>query len=337
MNATAIATRQQNTALVSAEQQAAMRTALKNSLYPGASEGSIDLVLSYCQATNLDPMTKPVHIVPMTVSTGEKDANGWDIKEKRDVVMPGIGLYRTLAARTGAYAGCSEPEFGTTKTLKFKREKWEGSGNNRRKTMVDASMEYPEWCRITIRKILGGEVYEFTALEYWVENYATKGDEGAPNAMWEKRPFGQLAKCAEAQALRKAFPEAVGSQPTAEEMDGKDIIDGTATVVQTERVAMPQAKQSPQSAATSADDAGGVAAATGDSESPAAGAPAGIHGLSVSMLKTLKAKAKNAGLFTDAGELDEPALLKHYPSITTANINDVLEGLRKIAEAQDAG
>ena len=39
--------------------------------------------------------------------------------------------------------------------------------------------------------------------------------------MWQKRPYGQLAKCAEAQALRKAFPEIVSQHPTAEEMEGK--------------------------------------------------------------------------------------------------------------------
>ena len=38
--------------------------------------------------------------------------------------------------------------------------------------------------------------------------------------MWKKRVYGQLAKCTEAQALRKAWPE-VGQEPTAEEMEGK--------------------------------------------------------------------------------------------------------------------
>lgn len=218
-------------ALVTAEQAESIRTALKTSLYPGASDASVDMVLAYCRAAGLDPMTKPVHIVPMKVSTGRKDEKGWDIKEDREVVMPGIGLYRINAARTGQYAGCSEPEFGPTQTMESTREVWVDGGNGRRqKTQQPFVVRYPEWCRVTVRKIVGNQVVEFTAKEYWLENYASKAD-GSPNAMWEKRAFAQLAKCTEAQALRKAFPEAVGSQPTADEMEGKDIIDGSATVV----------------------------------------------------------------------------------------------------------
>lgn len=232
MNAIA-RTPQREGALITAEQADAIRTALKTSLYPGATDASVDMVLSYCRASGLDPMTKPVHIVPMKVSTGQKDANGYDIKTMRDVVMPGIGLYRINAARTGEYAGCSEPEFGPTCELDFKRERWEDGANNRRvKKLVDAKLRYPEWCKVTVTRIVDGKERQFTAREYWLENFAEKGDSGGPNSMWEKRPFAQLAKCTEAQALRKAFPEAVGSQPTADEMEGKDVIDSTATVVQ---------------------------------------------------------------------------------------------------------
>ena len=224
--------------MVTADQAEAIRTALKTSLYPGASDASVDLVLSYCQASGLDPMTKPVHIVPMKVTTG-KDDRGWDVKETRDVIMPGIGLYRTNASRTGQYAGCSEPVFGPTRELTYKREVWTDGANNKRvKKLVDGSMQYPEWCRVTVRKLLGSTVVEFTAVEYWLENYATRGDDGAPNAMWEKRAFGQLAKCTEAQALRKAFPEAVGSQPTAEEMEGKTIEGEFTQVARQERAAV---------------------------------------------------------------------------------------------------
>lgn len=228
-------------ALVTAEQAEALRTALKTSLYPGASDASVDLVLAYCRAAGLDPMTKPVHIVPMKVSTGKKDSNGWDIKEDRDVVMPGIGLYRINAARTGQYAGCSEPEFGPTQTMEAKREVWgDGPNGRRQKTLQPFTVKYPEWCRVTVRKIVGNQIVEFTAKEYWLENYASKAD-GSPNSMWEKRAFAQLAKCTEAQALRKAFPEAVGSQPTADEMEGKDMIEGTATLIEA-----PAARQAPE-------------------------------------------------------------------------------------------
>jgi hypothetical protein len=41
--------------------------------------------------------------------------------------------------------------------------------------------------------------------------------------MWTKRPYAQLAKCAQAQALRIAFPEATGSEATADEMEGREI------------------------------------------------------------------------------------------------------------------
>lgn len=181
--------------------EAQLITVLENSLYPGANPQSIAMVVSYCQASSLDPMQKPVHIVPM-----------WDSKasKMRDVIMPGIGLYRTQAARTGQYAGVSEPEYGEDVT-----EKLDGK-----------EITFPKWCRVTVKRVLSdGTIAEFTAREFWKENYAVKGGKDksiAPNAMWSKRPYAQLAKCAQAQALRIAFPE-IGSQPTADEMEGKEI------------------------------------------------------------------------------------------------------------------
>ena len=171
------------------------------SLYPTGSANSIKLVLNYCRAAGLDPMQKPVHIVPM-----------WNGKLKcmQDVIMPGIGLYRTQANRTGQFAGMSEPEFGPMISAKIDKQ----------------DVTYPEWCKTTVRRQLAsGHIGEFTAVEYWLENYAVKGGaekSTAPNTMWAKRPRGQLAKCAQAQALRAAFPE-LGALPTAEEMEGKPI------------------------------------------------------------------------------------------------------------------
>jgi phage recombination protein Bet len=133
-----------------------------------------------------------------------------NIDGMRDVVMPGINLYRTQASRSGAFAGMTEPEFGPDRTDKIGGQE----------------ITYPEWCRVTAkRQLANGAVAEFTAREFWIENYAVKGGKEksiAPNAMWTKRPRGQIAKCAAAQALRIAFPE-IASQPTAEEMEGKSI------------------------------------------------------------------------------------------------------------------
>ena len=82
---------------------------------------------------------------------------------------------------------------------------------------------YPAWCRVAVRRRLPtGEIGVFYGKELWKENYATaKKDSAAPNSMWARRPYAQLAKCAQAQALRQAFPE-MCSAPTAEEMEGKE-------------------------------------------------------------------------------------------------------------------
>lgn len=202
---------------------------LSTSLYPGANVGSIKMVLGYCKASGLDPMQKPVHIVPM-----------WDSKANamRDVIMPGIGLYRTQAARTGC-AGVTEPDFGPDVT----------------ETIGGQQITFPAWCRVTAkRRLASGDVVDFTAKEFWKENYAVKGGKEksiAPNATWTKRPYGQIAKCAEAQALRKAFPE-IGSEPTADEMAGKSLNEYADIDVETGEitgrkptVAMPTRKPAP--------------------------------------------------------------------------------------------
>jgi hypothetical protein len=49
---------------------------LESSVFPGAKRESIALVIGYCKAAGLDPLQKPVHIVPMSVKVaGAKDAN----------------------------------------------------------------------------------------------------------------------------------------------------------------------------------------------------------------------------------------------------------------------
>lgn len=171
---------------------------LQSSLYPGASPASVKLVLGYCKVSGLDPLTKPVHIVPM-----------WDknTRQMREVIMPGIDLYRTKAARTGEHIGTDEPVFGPMTEL-----------------ILDGQVFLvPEWVSVTVYRMRNGVKASFTATEFWIENYATAGkDSLQPNQMWKKRARGQLGKCAEAQALRKGFPE-VGAAPTAEEMEGKSI------------------------------------------------------------------------------------------------------------------
>jgi phage recombination protein Bet len=301
---------------------------LESSIYPGAKLASIKLVLGWCKAQNKDPMKRPVHIVPMNVKkAGTKDQYEW-----RDVIMPGIGDYRTDAARTGEYAGIGEAKYGPDKTEKL--------------GAVDIS--YPEWCEISVVRLVQGVPCNFSSGRvYWKETYATAGKEtAAPNAMWRKRPRGQLEKCAEAMALRRAFPE-VGAQPTADELEGKTldegvVIDGTTGAIQRPQVPGPQSKSAapvppPPPARASApeqepgEDTGEekTEGATTTSKPPTGGNKAEPKPISPGMANIIKKKMEQSSK-TEA-DLSAKFGFATITAITTDRFNEVTEWSEKPA------
>ena len=211
------------TALTERNIDTAVWTTLQNSVFPGAKDESILLSVDYCKARKLDILKKPCHIVPMQVTlSGQRDSSGYDKKIWRDVIMPGIYEQRITAFRTGQMAGQDEPVFGDTVTFK--------------------GIEAPEWCRVTVYRFINNERCAFSHTEYFCEACATT-KEGKPNSMWSKRPRGQLAKCAEAGALRKAFPDELGGVITADEVNEEPInqhnnvtYDNGSTVIETQAV-----------------------------------------------------------------------------------------------------
>jgi hypothetical protein len=86
---------------------------------------------------------------------------------------------------------------------------------------VKATVTFPEWCSVTVHRIVHGQRCAFTETVYWLESFAAIGRSGVPNDMWQKRPRGQLLKCCKAAVLRTAFPEC--ADYAAEEMEGRDI------------------------------------------------------------------------------------------------------------------
>ena len=197
-------------ALLLAEDQKTIQV-LQNSLYPGAKTESVQMVLAYCKARRLDPFLKPVHIVPMYDSSLKKD---------RDVIMPGLNLYRTQAAESGKLAGIDEVQFGPMKEFSFKGTYKDYQAN--KNIPFDVTISAPEWAKVTVRRILSnGQIGAFTSTEFFEEAVSTSKS-GKPTPMWIKRPRGMLSKTAESQALRKAFPD-LGAAETAEEMEGRSL------------------------------------------------------------------------------------------------------------------
>ena len=182
---------------------------------------SVIMALSYCKARNLDPLKRVVHIVPI-----------WNKAKGKmvDTVWPGIAEARTTAARTKSYAGRDMTLFGPDMTKQWTCEKGEV-----------VTVTFPDWAQVTVYRLVGGQRVAFAGPQtYWMETYASKKD-GSPNAMWQKRPRGQLDKCAERAALAAAFPEELGDDYT--EADGPGVYQHMESNVDAPKLGIQQPKR----------------------------------------------------------------------------------------------
>lgn len=155
---------------------------IKSQCAPGATDLELQFFLYQCKRLQLDPLLKQIHFI--------KRGRGDNAKV---TIQVGIDGYRLIADRTRLYAGNDEVQY----TAKGGR-------------LVKAS--------VTVYKLVQGQRFPFVGTAIWDE-FAAKNSDGTLQAMWAKMPYNQLAKCAEAQALRKAFPAELSGTYIPEEMD----------------------------------------------------------------------------------------------------------------------
>jgi len=203
---------------------------LVEAIFPSAkSPNAVILALNYCRSRKLDIFKRPVHIVPMWQKAIKRPDGSWTKGQYVETVWPSIAELRTTAFRTGQYAGNDEIEFGPDVILTFTLTNEEqGEYGEITTKEKEITITYPEWGKMVVYRLLkNGTIGKFVGPKlHWMEACArTKGNQ--PNDMWLKRPHDQFEKVVEAAALRRAFPEEMGNDLTAEEMEGRDIDSDT--------------------------------------------------------------------------------------------------------------
>lgn len=153
---------------------------VKEQICPDLTDGELALFAQVCQRTGLDVFAKQVYAIK---------------RGGKMTIQTSIDGYRLVAQRSGRYDGQAEPEW------------CDADGNWK---TVWLSNEPPAAARVGV--YLKGADHPTWGVARWTE-YAQ------PNApMWKKMPSTMLAKCAESQALRKAFPAELSGLYTTEEM-----------------------------------------------------------------------------------------------------------------------
>src|SRR3990167_6488582 len=150
----------------------------------------VKLYARICHETQLNPFRKQIHFIRRGYSY---------------TVQVGIDGYRSIADRTGLYAGNDDYIFDYVN--------------------LDGSVsKEPNKATSTVYKMINGIRCSFTASARMSEY---KPQDVKMQFMWNKMPNLMLGKCAESLALRKAFPNELSGTYTKEEMDQADSIDIT--------------------------------------------------------------------------------------------------------------
>jgi phage recombination protein Bet len=169
---------------------------VKRTVAKGASDDELRLFIQVCKGANLNPFLKQVFLVPR-----------WDSKEGKEVraIQVSIDGFRAIAEESGAYAGNEDAVFNGDEVLEIEQGK----------EKTKKTIKYPLEAKVTVYKIVEGQRYPFSATARWSEYYP-----GAKMGFqWHIRPYLMLGKCAEALALRKAFPKLLSGMYAQEELD----------------------------------------------------------------------------------------------------------------------